>query len=312
MKFEDFYPDFKNSYPELITQVMTYKNSSLRYFYLPQGFKDVGSALVFGYLNIQVAEDLVHLLKALEAESVKFPVAKIVGPLNFTTFFDYRAKLNHFELPTFPGEPRNIEFLPQTLEKSGFECFKKYYSHEFDTRLNFKFHYSIIFMGLWGQFRTFWQYKSGFINSKNYLQYLPEIYQITMSTFSNNFLFMAISYEVFKKHFENQILPYIHYDTSVMMFDRDKKLVGYSLCLTDPYNQKHLLFKTIGVVKGHRRGGFVALQIMRLVYLNARKNFHLCLACLMIEGNKIDQVFKNMSLLSIQYGLFQKKLSRGS
>lgn len=312
MEYDLFSKEIIKDYPELLTDKIQQGLSSLRYFHLPQGFKDIGKSLVFGYINLKDEADLTLLLAELEKVAAKLKVDNIVGPLNFTTFFDYRAKLNHFEQISFPGEPQNIKALPAQLDSLGYEIIKKYYSHLFDTRLNFKFHYSIILMGLWGQLRTGWQYKAQFINAENYLHFLPQIYDITISTFSNNYLFMAISYQAFKLHFENHFLPYIHFKTSVMMFDRDKKLVGYSLCLKDPNNKQHLLFKTIGVVKNHRKGGFVALQIMRIVYLNARKNFHLCLACLMIEGNKIDRVFKNMSLMTIQYALFQKKLKRGS
>lgn len=312
MEYEFFAEEIKKNNPDLQTAVIQQGESSLRYFYLPQGFKDIGKSLVFGYVDIKDKDDFKILLSELENVAKNLEIDSLVGPLNFSTFFDYRAKLDHFELPGFPGEPKNRELLPNLLELAGFECIKKYYSHEFDTKLNFKFHYSIIFMGLWGQFRTWWQYKPQFLNSQNYLKYLPEIYEITINTFANNYLFMPISYQAFKIHFENHILPFIHFETSVMMFSKNSKLVGYSLCLIDPNNKEHLLFKTIGVTKDHRKGGFVALQIMRLVYLNARKNFHLCLACLMIEGNKIDRVFKNMSLMTISYGLFQKKLKRGS
>lgn len=312
MEYAIFAEEIKRDYPELLTAVIQQGESSLRYFYLPKGFKDIGKSLVFGYVNIKQESEFKVLLARLEEVAGRLQIDSIVGPINFTTFFDYRAKLDHFEFPSFPGEPKNTQSLPNLLELSGFDCIKKYFSHQFDTQLNFKFHYSIILMGLWGQIRTGWQYKSQFLNSQNYLKFLPEIYEITINTFADNYLFMSISYQAFKLHFENHILPYIHFETSVMMFDKDKKLVGYSLCLIDPNNKEHLLFKTIGVTKSHRKGGFVALQIMRIVYLNARKNFHLCLACLMIEGNKIDRVFKSMSLMTISYGLFQKKLSRGS
>lgn len=304
--------DLKVSYPQLESFILIKGNSSIRCFYLPEGFKDIGAALVFGYLEISKVEELDLLLNELEDIARLKEIDLLVGPLNFSTFFDYRAKLDSFDLPCFPGEPRNLEYLPNCLERHGFSCLKKYYSHEFSTRLNFKFHFSIIFMGLWGQIRTLFRYRAAFLNSENYIRYLPEIYEITMSTFANNFIFMGISYSAFKKYFETSILPYMDFQTSVMMFDEKNQLVGYSLCLKDPLNMQRLLFKTIGVVKNHRKGGFVALQIMRMVYLQARKNFHLCLACLMIEDNKIDRVFKSMSLQTTSYGLFQKKLNLGS
>ena len=126
--------------------------------------------------------------------------------------------------------------------------------------------------------------------------------------FSNNFLFKPISYELFKSYFDESILPYIDFRTSILMLNKMNKLIGYSLFYKDQMDVQRVLFKTIGILKEERKGGLAAMQLIRVVYLQARKNFKSCLACLMIEGNKIDTSFKKMSRKTIKYGLFQKEI----
>lgn len=301
--------DIINEYPLLQTAVLEYGSSSVRFFYLPEGFKDLGHVITFGYVNFSNPDDFSHLLQQLSIKAKELKVDKIVGPINFTTFFDYRMKLNNFSLKSFPGEPKNSESEKQFFLNNGFSILQKYFSHEFDTRLNFKFHYSILFMGIWAKFRTYSKYKFLNLTAENYRQYLEEIYQITLTTFAKNYMFQTIPLSVFKIYFERNLLPYIEFNTSLMVLDRNNKLIGYSLCLIDKNKPERLLFKTIGVVQSERNGGFVALQLMRKVYLQARKNYHLCLACLMIEGNKIDRVFKDMSLSTTEYVMLEKKLN---
>ena len=309
MNWQEIEKDILNVYPSLQTAVIECGNSNLRFFYLPEGFKDLGHVVTFGYVNFGSPDDCGHLLQQLYAKSKDLKVDRIVGPINFTTFFDYRLKMNNFDLKSFPGEPKNSEREKEFFLHNGFSVIQKYYSHEFDTRLNFKFHYSILFMGIWAKFRTYSKYKILNLTVENYTQYLEEIYYITLTTFSKNYMFQTIPFSVFKIYFEKNLLPYIEFNTSLMVLNKKNKLIGYSLCLRDSHKPERLLFKTIGVIHSERNSGFVALQLMRKVYLQARKNYHLCLACLMIEGNKIDRVFKDMSLSTTEYAMLERKLN---
>ncbi len=295
-------------YPDLKSDVVTSGSSSARYFYLPKGFKDVGKVLVFGYLEGADKDDFQQLVARLSETAKQFGVSKLVGPLNFSTFLDYRLKMNHFSTPPFPGEPRNNQDVLENFLSAGFNVFQKYYTHEFDTRINLKFQFLISAMGIWAQFRTRGQYALRNLTKDNYLSHLEEIYGLTIAMFSGNFLFQKIPYDVFKRYFEVQWLPSIDFHTSQMVFNRAGKMVGYSLCLVDHRDKRRLLFKTVGVERSERRGGWVALRILRKVYLEAKRNYILCLACLMIEGNKMDRTLKDLSLDTTEYGLFEKKV----
>lgn len=308
MQWKEIESSILTEYPELITDAIQVGTASLRYFYLPLGFKDIGSAICFGYLCCGSAEEFHQLIKQLSVVAKSLGAKKLVGPINFSTFFDYRLKMNNFNHLCFLGEPRNGKKELDFFKQEGFECLQKYLSHEFFASLNWKMYGSVVLAGWWAIIKTWGQYQTLNLDKNNYQRHLQEIYDITISTFADNFLFQKIPFDLFKIHFESHLLPNIDFDTSLIIFNKTGKIVAYSLCLVDLLNSKRLLFKTIGVVKGERKGGLIALRILRQVYLNARKNYTMALACLMIEGNKIDRIIKGISVDTTEYGLFQKTL----
>lgn len=297
-------------YPNLETGVIKSGESQLRYFFLPSGFKDIGRALVFGYLETDAGIEFHDLVRQLTEKARRLGAVRLVGPLNFSTFLEYRLKLDHFEDEAFPGEPGNSSTIVEAFQREGFRICKKYYSHEFDTRLNLKFHLGITLTGWWAQVQTWSEYQFVSLRKENYLSHIEAIYSLTLATFSENFLFQKIPYLLFKRYFETQWLPVIDLDTSLLVLNRTGKLVGYSLCLVDRRNSKRLLFKTVGVERSERRGGLLAIQILRRVYLQARKRYQYCLACLMIEGNKVDTVTGALSVRTTSYGLFEKNINQ--
>jgi hypothetical protein len=53
----------------------------------------------------------------------------MVGPINFTTYSDYRLLVaGDPKQPPFPGEPYNPPYYPELIEKCGYESFLQYVS----------------------------------------------------------------------------------------------------------------------------------------------------------------------------------------
>lgn len=298
-----------SDYPGLKTDIVKNRSAELRYFFLPQGFKDIGNAVSFGFLSCHSQDDFDGLMDQLSTIAKQLGATKLAGPINFSTFFDYRLKMNNFNLDSFPGEPKNGQNEVDFFVANGFSCFKKYFSHQFPARLNMKLYLSIVLIGLWAKIKTAGKYKTIELSKENYLNYLDVIYVITVSTFSKNFLFQKISFDLFRDYFVNVYLPHIDFKTSFLVLSKKGDLIGYSLCLQDPTQSRRLLFKTIGVLKSERSDGLVALGILRDVYLAAQRRYDLGLACLMIEGNKIDLIVRGLSQNTTEYGLFEKNVN---
>lgn len=53
---------------------------------------------------------------------------RMLGPINFSTFFPYRVRLSHFASGAFPGEPYNPPYYPALLEALGYRVEKRFHS----------------------------------------------------------------------------------------------------------------------------------------------------------------------------------------
>jgi hypothetical protein len=296
------------AYPQLETEKIQIATSSCRYFILPDGFKDVGQCLVFGATEWGTDKDCEKVLLALEAKASGLGLKKIIGPLDFSTYFDYRLRIDYFEEPTFVGEPNNSPKVIQILMDQRYQIEKKFYSHEFKVRWNWEFILGVVFFGAFAKWRSKTRFDLFKLSKMNYQKYLPEIYELTDGVFSNNYLYQKIPFKSFEILFEKKLLPVIDNEASMVALDQNGRLVGYSLCLQDFNNPKRLLFKTIGVKKEFRNGSYLGRQLMREVYLVARKKYKTCLACMMIEGNKPELMFRRNSFYSKTYALFSKNL----
>lgn len=296
------------AYPGLETQDLITETSSCRYFILPQGFKDVGDCLVFGETQWGTVEDSKKLLLELEKKARERGLAKIIGPLNFSTYFDYRLRMDHFGEAPFVGEPTNGPEIIELLTANHYEIEKKFYSHEFKVQWNWKFILGVVFFGYYAKWKSKNHIDLFKLSQWNYQKYLFEIYELTDGVFAKNYLYQKIPFASFKILFEQKMLPSIDSEASIIALDKKGRLVGYSLCLRDDNYPDRLFFKTIGVKKEFRNGSYVGRQLMREVYLAARKNYKTCLACLMIEGNKPEQMFRRNSFFSKSYALFSKKV----
>lgn len=296
----------KQIYPHLQSEIISFQSSSCRFYYIPEGIRDVGKALLFGEVVWGKDSDTKMVFQSLERIARNLKVTKIVGPIDFSTYLNYRLRLDHFEEPSFVGEPVNSIASVQSLYQMGYKIDKKYFSHEFKVSWNIKFITSVILFGLWSHFKSPNKFTFKNFSCENYKNFLPEIYDIIDSVFSENYLYQKIPYSMFELLFETKILPFVDFNTTILALDHQNKLAGFSLCLKDQNKQKRLLFKTIGVKPEYRKGSFLGRQLMLLVYKAARKKYQTCMACLMIEGNKPEKMFRKNSIFTKSYAVFSK------
>lgn len=300
-------------YSDLETRVISSGASSCRYYILKNGFKDIGNSLVFGEVQWGTPEEIQNCFEQLEIIAQKKQLHQIIGPLDFSTYFNYRLRLDFFQEAPFMGEPDNPPEAVKILKHLGYKIEKKFNSHEFRVRWNFKFMVSVVVLGLWARLKSHQQIQMVKLSEWNYSQYLLEIYQLTDEVFSSHYLYQKIPFESFRYLFQKKLLPNIDSETSIVALNKETQiLVGYSLCLKDENNSKRLLFKTIGVKKEYRQSSYVGRQLMLEVYLAARKKYKTCMACLMIEGNRPEILFRRNSFFTKSYGLFAKKMKSPS
>lgn len=306
MNWTEVEQDFFKEFPDLVTGELKVRDASAQWFFFPQGFKDVGSALVFGFLKGSESS-FPLLLEELEKKAHEYGVKKVVGPLNLSTYLDYRVKMDHFEDSSYTGEPLNSATLSEMFKVSGYQIEKNYYSHEFALRRP----------KLWALFyllgaRTGWRlrkysYRLVSLNPGNFSVYAEDIFRMLHQTFKDNFLYLPVPRSVFA-HLAESYAAHLDSLGSWALLDSQGKCIGFTLCLLDPLRPERLLFKTLGVHPEHRHRGDTALFLMSQVYRQILFKKACCLACLMIENKKMDRFFSSVSQRRYSYALFSKSL----
>lgn len=69
-----------------------------------------------------------QLFSALHAWAKQYGITQLYGPINFSTFGQYRLRLNQFEKTPFAGEPYNPPYYATLLEQAGFSVKHRYTS----------------------------------------------------------------------------------------------------------------------------------------------------------------------------------------
>ncbi len=269
---------------------------------------DVGPTLFFGELHINKLDDFAFLLEKLKIRAAKEGKSKLVGPLNDSTFFDYRLKMNYFDESSYIGEPQNSEIFLHVFEKAGFKIVKKYFSHEFKIAQRLL----ILWLGGPGLLVRIWMYLKGYrleqLTTSKLLANYKALHQIIHEIFSSNFLYAPISDDQFLDLVKRRYAENIQESGSCLMISPGGDCVGFNLCLKDKARPDRVLFKALGVKKAHRFKGFASMALMSQCFYALVGKYKYCLACLTIQGSRVDGHFHDMSKKHYEYGLFELTL----
>ncbi len=269
---------------------------------------DVGPTLFFGELHLDKLEDFTPLLEKLKIRAAKEGKSKLVGPLNESTFFDYRLKMNFFDDSSYIGEPQNTEKLLHLFKNSGFKIVKKYFSHEFKIAQRLL----ILWLGGPGLLTRIWMYLKGYrlenLTTAKLLSNYKALHQIIHEIFSSNFLYAPITDDQFLDLVKRRYAENIHESGSCLMISPEGDCVGFNLCLKDKARPDRVLFKAHGVKKAHRFKGLASMALMSQSFYALFGKYKYCLACLTIQGSRVDGHFHDMSKKHYEYGLFELTL----
>lgn len=155
----------------------------------------------------------------------------LYGPINFSTFGNYRLRVDSFHEPAFMGEPYNPSYYPDLLEKLQFEVCQRYQS---------RFHPDA---GVWAeqvapeQKKLSIQLQSQFsmqsITPDLWLGYLPQIHSLVEAAFSKNFGYRSIPARDFERIYGESYIAASCPVTSQIVLDSIGELAGFFVCFPD-------------------------------------------------------------------------------
>ena len=208
------------------------------------------------------------LISHIVSEAKKLKAEFLIGPMNGSTWDEYRFSLNH-QYPTFFLEPYHQLYYNQHFLNADFEIIAKYYSSlETDLIFNSPFvlerENELRKIGV--NFRN--------INLEEFEKELEKIYEFNSVSFKSNFLFTPIKIEDFLKKY-TETKKFINPQFVMLAEDKEENLIGYFFCIRDFYNKnsKTLIAKTVarhpdkawsGV--GHVLGNIIAARALKEGY----------------------------------------------
>ncbi|MGI8583239.1 MAG: hypothetical protein ACR2KX_13635 [Chitinophagaceae bacterium] len=180
------------------------------------------------------------LIKYFSSEAKKNGAEFLIGPMNGSTWDNYRFSVHHRH-PNFFLEPYHHLYYNEHFLNAGFKIIAKYFS-SIDTSLKYD-NTEVITREkeLKNSGVTFRD-----IRLDEYEKELEKLFEFNATAFKTNFLYTPLNKaEFIKKYAETKkiIDPYF----VLLAEDRNKNLIGYFFCINDVFNtkEKSLIIKTI-------------------------------------------------------------------
>ncbi len=229
----------------------------------------------------------------------------IIGPMNGSTWDNYRFSLHH-NSPNFFLEPYHHLYYNVLFEKSGFEPIAKYISsldteviHDTPEILKLNEHFAALGVVVRD------------IDLNNYETELEKVYALSSEAFKTNFLYSPISLSSFKEKYL-AIKQVAKQGFILMAEDSNKNLIGFIFCIDDLYDtkQRSFIVKTIARKNEKKWSGLGSILANKVFRKAAAENYTSVVHALMIENatsRKLStsfagEIYKN-------YALYGKELS---
>lgn len=256
--------------------------------------------------NYECADDLSYstaLLTAIINDAKNLGSEYIIGPMNGSTWDDYRFALNHHRPPFFM-EPFHPLYYNTQFAGFGFQSVAHYVSGISDCA-NYKPASAQAFEKLYEkglQVRAF--------DLNDFDKELEKLYSFCMLAFKNNFLYTPISFQYFKEKYaaaKKIITP----DFFRIAENNDGNVVGFIFCTDDLYNKKEksLIIKTVARYPGEKWKGMTNLTADMVYTLARDKGYKKILHAFMHENNASISISKNFNASVFrQYALYGRNL----
>ena len=270
-------------------------NSGLKY----QNFKTVQVGFFEAVNNIEAVKFLFDKVKKFAKDNYEY----LVGPINGSTWKKYRVTLPSENLP-FLLDNYNKPYYAQLFENSGFEQIAYYTSSIFE---NLDRDYSRvekfgkIFENKGVKFRNF--------NLDKFESDIRKIYDISVASFVNNFLYTEISFEEFYKMYE-PVKSFLNPEWIIFAEDGNDKPIAFMFGFDNLFaqGQKSLIAKTLAQVPDSKYKG-IGSYLVELLHQKAfEKGYDNVIHALMYESNVSANILGKDAKLYHEYKLYGAKI----
>ncbi len=267
----------------------------------------------FGFFDVNCGSDVLNrecakgLLASAELWLSSQGADHVVGPVNYSTLFEYRLRLDEGNdpeaSPVFSWEPPRRKGFIAWLQGSGYELLEEYHSRAFrDPRLVLPFSQRRYDEALASGFKTRPIEFSGAESPD-----LRALFRINSSSFQESFLSEPFDFRAYTtlnipKH--SSLLS----EFSFFILNPRGQEVGYFFTFPD---QGYLVCKTIAVLPEYQKAGLASFGIHHAISLANEKGINRVVSALIRRGAPSESLLSKAESLMIwehRYGVFSKKL----
>lgn len=249
-------------------------------------------------------EVAVHLLGALEEEAKNSGAGFLVGPMNGSTWDNYRFSVAH-DFPNFLLEPYHHLYYVQQFRDAGFQVISRYASNV-DVELAcdmppiFEKEQGFALLGV--RIRS--------IDLGHFDAELERLHPFVDATFRGNFLYSPISLSRFKEKYR-AATAIIDRHFVLVAEDRDGRPVGFVFSYDDAYSRrgKSLIIKTLARAKEKQYAGLGHVLANRVIRLARERGYRSVVHAFIIDSGDATLVSGNFAGRPYkEYLLFGKPL----
>ncbi|MBI3510110.1 MAG: hypothetical protein HY064_05565 [Bacteroidetes bacterium] len=257
------------------------------------------SFCIGNYESVNDAAVSETLLAYVAQEAKQLGAAYLIGPMNGSTWDNYRFSLHH-NAPNFFLEPYQHLYYNRQFVDSGFEVIAKYFSSleremKADIPELIQREKQLVASGM----------KIRNINLADFKNELKKMFEFNELAFHTNFLYTPVSLGTFQKKY-TEARKFINPEFVIIAEDEKSNIIGFFFCVEDFFNrtEKSLIVKSIARHPDKKWGGLG--HIMANVILKRAMNAgykSLVHAFMREEGtsvqlsrNTFGEVYKNYAL----------------
>ena len=260
--------------------------------------------ILFGFIDfpddVDISKDL---FKKIEEAAKSFSGKKLIGPINYSTWFTYRWMTQGFKEKRIYKEPSNPEYFVDAVKKMGFKEYKIYLSNL--VKSNDSKH--SIYKKRYEDILEKEYYFKKYTGLKIFFA-LKNMYDISIDSFVKNPLYSPIRYDAFKKIYVSGFNKVTKLYASVDLCFYKKEPVGFLFTFKNPFTQKIYVWKTIGIKKAFQKQG-IGSAFRYIAHKTALENEcnYIC-HHLTYEDNIVKKLRNSNDKIFKKYALFYKDL----
>ncbi len=223
----------------------------------------------------------------------------LFAPLDGDTWHSYRTIIESSPAPKFFLEPAS-PLSAEVLEEAGFSLTAQYSS----SLIDIAYSKAAIEATIARHEATIEKsFLVRHLNSANFAGELREIYELSLKSFKNNFLYQAISYKDFVELY-HPLVNLIKSELVWLAFNQGK-LVGLLFALPDILNREQIILKTVAVDPDYTGLGIASYLLARVQKEALNLGYTCAVQALYKAENKSAQLTAGLTTKVIRrYGLF--------